>query len=245
MLTFTCLFLYPLSIEKMWADILLVLGSYIFGSIPHLSLLAKLRRVELDGDFHENLWYRAGRIIGVAGVLGEFIKGVLPVLAGKLLGFDLTIIAVAGLAAVCGQMWPVFSKFDGEKGNSIAIAMVITLVPIPGLVAIIPVIISFLIRTAPRVIAKTGKSGEKSIIGGPYSRSLPVGMFICFLILPFVSWYFEEPVEIIWSCAALFILIMIRRLTAGLTDDLKASRDIGGILLRRLLYDRATARWRQ
>jgi glycerol-3-phosphate acyltransferase PlsY len=229
----------------MWANVLLVLGAYIFGSIPHLSLLAKLRRVELDGDFHENLWYRAGRIIGVAGVLGEFIKGILPVLAGILLGFPLATVAVAGLAAVCGQMWPVFSKFDGEKGNSIAIAVVLTLVPIPGLISLIPVVISLIIRTAPRLLARSAKSGDRSIVGGPYSRALPVGMFLCFLILPFVSWFFGEPLEVVWSCAILYILIMIRRLTAGLRDDLKASRDIGGVLLRRLLFDRATAKWRR
>lgn len=229
----------------MWADIVLVLGSYIFGSIPHLPLLARLRRVELDGDFHENLWYRAGRVIGVIGVLGEFVKGVLPVLVGKVLGFDLSVVAIAGLAAVCGQMWPVFLRFDGEKGNSIALAMVIALIPIPGLVAVIPVVIALLVRTASRLITKSKKSGDKSIVGGPYSRSLPLGIFICFLILPFVSWYFGEPVEIIWCCSALFILIMTRRLTAGLSDDLKVGQDIGSILLRRLLYDRATARWRQ
>ncbi len=229
----------------MWADIVLVLGSYIFGSIPHLPLLARLRRVELDGDFHENLWYRAGRVIGVIGVLGEFVKGVLPVLVGKVLGFDLSVVAIAGLAAVCGQMWPVFLRFDGEKGNSIALAMVIALIPIPGLVVVIPVVIALLVRTASRLITKSGKSGDKSIVGGPYSRSLPLGIFICFLILPFVSWYFGEPVEIIWCCSALFILIMTRRLTAGLSDDLKVGQDIGSILLRRLLYDRATARWRQ
>jgi len=229
----------------MWADIVLVLGSYIFGSVPHLSLLAKLRRVELEGDFHENLWYRAGRVIGVIGVIGEFIKGVLPVLVAKSLDFSLATVAIAGLAAVCGQMWSIFSRFDGEKGNSVALFMVIALIPIPGLVAVIPVIIALLVRTAPRLIAKSGKSGDTSIVGGPYSRSLPLGMFICFLILPFVSWYFGEPVEIIWCCSALFLLIMIRRLTAGLSDDLKVGQDIGSILLRRLLYDRATATWRQ
>lgn len=229
----------------MWADIVLVLGSYIFGSIPHLPLLAKLRRVDLEGDFHENLWYRAGRVIGVMGVLGEFAKGVLPVLVAKNLDFGLATIAIAGLAAVCGQMWPVFSRFDGEKGNSIAMAVVITLTPVPGLVAAIIIIIALIIRTAPRLIAKSGKSGDKSIVGGPYSRSLPVGMFISFLILPFVSWYFGEPAEIIWCCATLYVLIMIRRLTAGLSEDLKASQDIGSILLRRLLFDRATVQWRR
>lgn len=229
----------------MWADIVLVLGSYIFGSIPHLPLLAKLRRVDLEGDFHENLWYRAGRTIGVMGVVGEFVKGVLPVLVAKSLDFGLATVAIAGLAAVCGQMWPVFSRFDGEKGNSIALAVVIALTPIPGLVAVIIIIIALLIRTLPRLIAKSGKSGDRSIVGGPYSRSLPVGMFIAFLILPFVSWYFGEPAEIIWCCAALYVLIMIRRLTAGLSEDLKAGQDIGSILLRRLLFDRAAVQWRR
>jgi len=229
----------------MWADFILVIGSYIFGSIPHLSLLAKLRRVELSGDFHENLWYRAGRIFGVMGVAGEFIKGALPVLVAKGLGFCPATVALTGLAAVCGQMWPVFSRFDGEKGNSIALAVVIALAPVPGLVAVIPIIIALIVRTLPRLIARFRQSGDKSIIGGSYSRSLPVGMFICFLILPFVSWYCGETVEIVWCLSALFVLIMTRRLTAGLREDLKARGDIGSILLKRLLYDRATARWRQ
>ncbi len=229
----------------MWADIILVVGSYIFGSVPHLSLLGKLRRVELDGDFHENLWYRAGKVFGVLGVLGEFIKGALPVLVAKGLGFCPASVALAGLAAVCGQMWPVFARFEGEKGNSIALAVVIALAPVPGLLAVIPIIIALIVRTVPRLIARFRKSGEQSFIGGSYSRSLPVGMFICFLVLPFVSWYCGEAVETVWCFSALFLLIMTRRLTAGLRADLKVGGDIGSILLKRLLYDRATAGWRK
>ncbi len=229
----------------MWADAALIIGAYILGSVPHLPLLAKLRRVELDGDFHENLWYRAGKIIGVIGVLGELAKGALPVLAGRWLGFELAAIAMAGLAAVCGQMWPVFSRFDGEKGNSIALAMAMALVPKATLIAIVPVIIALLIRTIPRMMAGAGLSGNRPVIGGAYSRSLPLGMAICFLVLPLASWAFGEPAEIVWCCAALVVLIMIRRLTAGLSADLKASNDLKGIVIKRLLYDRATARWRQ
>jgi len=226
----------------MWADVVLILGSYLLGSVPHLSLLAKLRHVELDGDFHQNLWSRAGKIAGVLGILGEFIKGVLPVLIGRALDFGPAVIAIAGLAAVCGQMWPVFSKFDGEKGNSIALAMVMVLVTKSGLVAIIPVIIALLIRTIPRLVAKS--SGEKPIVGGAPSISLPLGMAICFLILPLITWYFGEPMGIVWCCVALFILLMIRRLTAGLRHDLMASGDVKRILINRLLFDRATAGWR-
>lgn len=244
-MTFLYLFIYPLIMVNVWADVIFVLGSYIFGSLPHLHFLAKLRRVELDGDFHENLWYRAGKVLGVVGVIGEFVKGAMPVLVGKSLDFSLATVAIAGLASVGGQMWPVFSRFDGEKGNSIAIAMFIALTPIPGLVAVVIIIISLIIRTVSRLMAKSGKLGDKSLIGGAYSRSLPLGMAGCFLSLPFSSWYFGEPAVIVWCYAALFVLIMIRRLTAGLSDDLKSGQSVRGILLRRLLYDRATAGWRR
>jgi glycerol-3-phosphate acyltransferase PlsY len=229
----------------MWTYTLLILGAYIFGSVPHLPLLAKLRHVELDGDYHQGLWRKAGKVTGVLGVLGEFIKGITPVLVGKALGFNTAIIAAAGLAAVIGQMWPVFSKFDGEKGNSIGLAMVMALAPIPGLIALIPLFIALLIRTAPRLIAKGRSGGEKPLIGGQYSRSLPLGMAMCFLILPLIAWCRGEPRETVWCFGALFILIMIRRLTAGLGNDLKAKGDIKGVLIRRLLYDRATVEWRQ
>jgi glycerol-3-phosphate acyltransferase PlsY len=225
----------------MLTDILFILGSYLLGSVPHLSLLALLRHVSLDGDYHQSLWNRAGKVFGVIGVLGEFVKGILPVLIGRAIGLDLVVIAAAGLAAVTGQMWPVFLKFDGEKGNSIAIAMVIALIPIPALVAIFPIIIALIVRTVPRLTAKHKASGDKSIIGGSYSRSLPLGVAFYFLILPLFAWLFDEPVVIPWCCLALFLLILIRRLTAGLDRDLKTGEAIGLILLRRLLYDRATA----
>jgi len=173
-------------------------------------------------------------------VLGEFVKGVLPVLVGWAIGLELPIIAFAGLAAVCGQMWPVFHRFDGEKGNSIAIAMVIALIPVPALAAIFAVIIALLIRTVPRLTGKSGPSGEKSVIGGPYSRSLPLGMAAYFLILPLSAWYFGETAAVIWCCVALFLLILVRRLTAGLSNDLKTGENVKLILLRRLLYDRST-----
>ncbi len=227
----------------MFADAALILGAYLLGSVPHLSLLAKLRHTDLDGDFHQSLWFRAGKVTGIMGVLGEFAKGVIPVLLGKSLGFCLNTTSIAGVAAVCGQMWPLFSKFDGEKGNSVALSMVIALAPRPALVAVIPVIVSLIIRTSTRLLAKS--TVKPPIIGGPYSRSLPLGILICFLILPLVAWYFDEPPEIIWCFAALFVLIITRRLTAGITADLKASDDIKGILLKRLFYDRATAVWRQ
>jgi glycerol-3-phosphate acyltransferase PlsY len=229
----------------MWADVLFVLGAYLLGSAPHLRFLASRKHIEPGGDYHQDLWQRGGKLYGVLGVLGEFAKGIIVILTGKALGFSPLTLGIAGVAAVCGQMWPVFSRFDGEKGNSIGIAVIFSLTPVPALVAIIPVIIALLFRTIPRVLAKN-KSGEKKpLVGGPYSRSLPLGMTACFLLLPFIAWYFGEAAGIIWTYAALFILIMARRLTAGLSEDFKTGENTGKIICRRLLYDRATTGWRK
>lgn len=228
----------------MWADLALVLASYLLGGAPQLALLARLRHVRLQGDFHEGLWNKAGKAVAVIGVLGEFIKGVIPVLAGRWLGFSPVIVVIAGLAVVCGQMWPVFARFDGEKGNSISIATVTALSYKSGLAALIILVIALVFRTVPRLKADTA-AGRKTIIGGTYNRSLPLGMALFFLAQPFLNWYYHEPAEIVRGTAVLFILIIIRRLTAGITRDLKASRDIKSIIIKRLLYDRATAPWRQ
>ncbi len=223
----------------MWADAALVLGAYLLGSVPHLKILARLRGVKLKGDFHEGLYDRAGRVVGVIGVLGEFVKGVTPVLVGKALDFDIISVVLAGLAVVAGQMWPVFSRFDGEKGNSIGIAMVVALTPVAALYAIIPMVVAVAVRTTQRL------KGGGPIVGGSYSRSMPIGMLIGFMVFPVAAWILDEPFAVLWGGLALWVFIVIRRLTAGLSRDLKVSGDTSGILLRRFLYDRSAEAWRR
>jgi glycerol-3-phosphate acyltransferase PlsY len=227
----------------MLPGIALIAGGYLIGSLPHLTLLARFRRVSLDGDYHQTLWNKGGKTLAIIGIIGEFSKGIIPVLVGKALDFDIIYIAIAGVAAVAGQMWPVFNRFDGEKGNSIALAMVFALAWQPALIGLIPLLISLVFRTAPRLFDNAG--GRQPIVGGSYSKSLPVGMFLCFLVLPLAAWWMDEPPEITWSLAILFIMmIIIRRLTAGLIADLKSSNNISGILINRLLFDRSTVDWR-
>ena len=229
----------------MWADITLILGAYLLGSAPHLSALARLRSIELEGDYHISLWERAGPLLCFTGLLGEFAKGAIPVLIARGLSFSLPVVTLAGLAAVSGQMWPIFSRFDGEKGNSIGLAMAAALVPKATLIAIIPIVAAVILRMGPRLLSAHRPINYKSAIGGAPSRVLPLGMATGFFILPLASWWLGEPLEIIMGCAALFILIMLRRLTAGIRGDLAESTDIKAMITRRLLYDRATAKWRQ
>lgn len=228
---------------NMWADIALILGAYLLGSLPHLSALAKLRGIHLEGDLHISLWRGGGRLIGVIGILIELIKGIIPILVGKGLGFDLFIIALAGLAAVSGQMWPIFTRFDGEKGNSIGLAMAGALAPIALFIALVPIAIGAVIRAVPCLLDTSQSLNERLKFSEPSNRSrprsMPLAMALGFLVLPIANWWWGEPLAITSALFALFILIMVRRLTAGLRDDLKLNADVKGILINRLLYDRS------
>ena len=223
----------------MWNNIALVLGAYFLGSAPHLLALGKLCNVTMDGDLHINLWRRGGRLVGFIGILLDMAKGVTPVLVGKGLGFDLAVVTLAGIAVVVGQMWPVFSRFHGEKGNSTGLAMALALVPKALAIALVPIVIGAGFRTVPRMMNTQQSLNERLQLGGPPSRSLPLGMAIGFLVLPLASWWLGQPSEVTLGCGALFVLIVLRRLTNRLKGDIEADTSVLSTLLNRLLYDRS------
>jgi len=223
----------------MWPDAALILGAYLIGSFPHLAVLSRLRGIKVGGDLHINLWHRGGRLVGLIGIFGEFVKGVTPVLVGRYLDFSLLVIVLAGLAVVSGQMWPIFLRFDGEKGNSIGVAMAAVLAPAPFFVALVPILVGVTIKLSHRLTDIRKSLNERLRFGGPPSRSLPLGMAGGFLVLPFASCCLGEPPVVTLGFCVLFLLIKIRRLTAGLGGDLTEGADVKRILINRLLYDRS------
>jgi hypothetical protein len=66
-----------------------------------------------------------------------------------------------------------------------------------------------------------------------------------FLVLPLAAWLLGEPWQTIVAYVILIILLLIRRLTAGITSDLAVSRNIKQILIGRLLYDRGISDYRR
>jgi glycerol-3-phosphate acyltransferase PlsY len=148
-------------------------------------------------------------------------------------------------------MWPVFRKFEGEKGNTTGIGFVIaitsyltaTISPLAYIVFIIfaiPILIGGGIRTVPRFMAPGQTLNERFMLGGPVSNSMPLGMLAAFAIAPLASTLLGQPLEMTWAFLAVFVIIIIRRLTAGLSKDLKtASTSVGAMLLNRFLYDRS------
>ena len=231
----------------MLADIALVIGAYLLGSVPYMILLARARGFDLsqEEDLHIAMWRKVGRLEGLSGIIVDALKGVIPVLIGFYLDFRLAVVVSAGIAAVVGQMWPVFRRFDGEKGNTTGLATFLTLTIVYHaylvlIVAAIPCFIGAGIKVLPRFVATGQTVSERFELGGPPSRSLPLGIGIGFAVMPLVSWLSGQPLEITLGLVALFVVIMVRRLTADLSADLKtATSSVGSILINRLLYDRS------
>lgn len=233
-----------ISIMNILIDAALIIGAYLLGSTPHLSALARLRHTRIDGDYHMSLWHRGGKLLGVIGILMEFLKGALPVLAGRYLDINLTAIAIAGVAVVCGQMWPVFQKFDGEKGNTTGAGMAVALDYRPFIAAAVCFAIGSGTRVFSRIIRKSRSEKNISVVGGSYSRSMPLGMLAGFLVLPLASWIMREPVAISCAFSVLFILIVVRRLTAGIRRDRKAGAGLKQTFVSRLFLDRGFIQYR-
>ena len=230
----------------MWDEwgkyVALILGTYLLGSIPQLYLIGRLKGVNIlqYEDSHIALWREVGRIWGFLGVILDFAKGVAAVLIARACGFEAGWVAFAGVAAVAGQMWSAFTKFDGEKGNSIGLAMSGTLATKSLFVALIPLIIGFAMRTAPRFFASKQTMDNRLKFGGPPSLSLPLGMIITFAILPLVAWQIgNQPWEVSLCLFILFVLILIRRVTAGITQEMRQPSFKKSAFLNRLLFDRS------
>jgi glycerol-3-phosphate acyltransferase PlsY len=235
------------------ANIALVVGAYLLGSLPYMILLGRAKGVDLskEEDLHIALWHKVGRLEGLSGVLVDALKGAVPIIIGFVFDFRLAVTAAAGVAAVVGQMWPVFRKFDGEKGNTTGIGLVIALTmcltatdsPLAYIVFIvfaIPILTGIGIKTTPRFMQPDQTLSQRFMFGGPVSNSMPLGMAVGFAAAPLSSWCLRQPLEMTLALTAVFILIMIRRLTANLSADLKtATTSIRSILINRLLYDRS------
>jgi glycerol-3-phosphate acyltransferase PlsY len=231
----------------MVVEIIFLVAAYLFGSFPLMLLVSKAKGVDLsqEGDYHIAMYRKVGRIAGVIGIAADVLKGILTVLVGYFLGFPIIITAASGVLATLGQMWPVFQRFNGEKGNTTGGgALFILCILYQGwwmlLVGLVVVAGGFLIRTIPRFLAPGQSFNEKLGFGGPPSNSLPLAMIIAFAQCPVLSWISGRPIELTLATLVIFIAIVIRRLTAGVRKDIqRKDSSVGSILCNRLLFDRS------
>lgn len=226
----------------MWDDTLIVIGAYLLGAFPVVYLLGRLRGFDLskEEDMHISLWRKVGRREGLIGITWDVVKGgVAVVIIDKCSDFGWGTVAGAGLAVVVGRMWSIFLKGRGEKANttSLGVSAALSYQALPFLFG--PIILGVCIRTLPRFLARGQSMSERLKFGGPPSLSLPLGMFFGFGLFPLGCWVMNQPWETVIVTAIIFLLIVIKRVTAGLREDLKTATNKKSVLINRALFDRS------
>ena len=112
-----------------------VLG-YLVGSVSSAVIVSRLMRLpdpRTSGSMNPGATnvLRLGSKSGAALTLaGDVAKGVLPVLIARQFSTDPLVIALAGLGAFLGHLYPLFFRFQGGKGVATALGVFAAVSPL-------------------------------------------------------------------------------------------------------------------
>ena len=191
-------------------EILLTIGAYLLGSIPTGLLLSKAAGVDIrttgSGNIGATNVYRTlGRGVGIMTLVGDCLKGLLPVVAARYLGFADLWVGAVGLAAFLGHVYTVFLGFKGGKGVATALGVFLGVSPYAVLIALIIFI---------GVVAT--------------SRYISLGSITAAALMPVVVAFIERKPLIVGMAALIAALVIwkhrenIQRLRAGTENRFRA-----------------------
>lgn len=124
--------------------------AYLLGSVPTGVLLGKAYGIDVrkEGSGNigaTNLYRTLGRKIGIITLVGDCLKGLIPVLVVQ--SFMPEFAAWVGLAAFCGHVFSVFLRFKGGKGVATALGVFLALAPLAvGLALVVFIVLMVLWR---------------------------------------------------------------------------------------------------
>ena len=119
----------------------LMLLAYLAGSIPVGSIVAQLvggpdlRSIGSGRTGGTNALRALGRKWAVVVVIGDLLKGALPVLLARIVTGDPLVEVLCGGAAVAGAIWSVFVGFRSGRGVGTGVGTMLVIQPIVVLLA--------------------------------------------------------------------------------------------------------------
>jgi len=185
-------------------DSLLCLFAYLTGSLSSAIILCRLaglpdpREQGSGNPGATNVLRFGGKKLAATVLLGDVLKGVIPVVFGVTLDASVTVIALIGLAAFLGHLYPVFFGFRGGKGVATALGVMFGF---DWRIALLVISVWILVSLVFRLSSLAALSAAAAA--------------------PFISWLLHADDKITLSIAVMSVLLIarhhsnIRKLLAG------------------------------
>ena len=102
--------------------LLLAFAGYLIGSISTAIITCKLMGLEdprssgSNNPGATNVLRIGGKKAAIITLMGDMLKGLVPVLIVKFFNLEITVVALVAVGAFLGHLFPLFFKFKGGKG---------------------------------------------------------------------------------------------------------------------------------
>ncbi|MBK7543818.1 MAG: glycerol-3-phosphate 1-O-acyltransferase PlsY [Candidatus Competibacteraceae bacterium] len=118
---------------SLFATVLSVVLGYLAGSVSTAIIVCRIMGLpdpRSEGSRNPgatNVLRFGGKKAAAITLAGDFLKGLAPVLLARLAGLEEAGLALTGLAAFLGHLYPVFFGFEGGKGVATAFGVILAL----------------------------------------------------------------------------------------------------------------------
>jgi len=111
-------------------NLLYILAAYLIGSFSSAVVVCKAmglsdpREAGSNNPGATNVLRLHGKPAAIITLAGDLLKGLIPILIGKMIGVPHAVLAFMGLAAFLGHLYPIFFGFEGGKGIATFIGVI-------------------------------------------------------------------------------------------------------------------------
>lgn len=112
---------------------IIIIAAYLMGSVSSAIIVCKLMGLpdpRTQGSRNPgatNVLRFGGKKAAIITLLGDTLKGVIPVVIASALDVSPAVLAATGFAAFLGHLYPIFFRFEGGKGVATAFGVLIGL----------------------------------------------------------------------------------------------------------------------
>ena len=181
--------------------------AYLIGGIPFGYILAKnIGKVDIKNEGSGNIGAtnvlrvlkqkdeKLAKKLGALTLILDALKGAVVILVAKYMGANAYVLYSIGVFAVIGHCYTPFLNFEGGKGVATGFGVLLTLIPIPALIALI---VWFILAKVVKISSLSSLIALLSIIVSSYilyPKGLPGTItHMPLLVIAFIIFYKHIP----------------------------------------------------